>query len=133
MIFDSPLCMLCDSPDNYEAEPECTAFIASVPTVWDDTRIVAGKVGEYIVTARRSGDVWYLGATTSWRPAKISVDIAFLGDGSWKAEIFRDGVNAARNGRDYIRETVNVLATDKLEMSLAPGGGCAAIFRKINN
>ena len=133
MIFDSPLCMLCDSPDNYEAEPECTAFIASVPTVWDDTRIVAGKVGEYIVTARRSGDVWYLGASTSWRPAKISVDIAFLGDGAWKAEIFRDGVNAERNGRDYIRETVNVLATDKLEMSLAPGGGCAAIFRKINN
>ena len=125
MIFDSPLCMLCDTPINYRREPECTSFIASVPTVWDETRILDGRVGEYIVTARRKGSDWYVGATCSWTARKIGIDLGFLGDGLWNAEIFRDGVNASRNGTDYIRETREVGQDTKVEVEMAPGGGVA--------
>lgn len=125
MIFDSPLCMLCDTPINYRREPECTRFIASVPTVWDETRILDGRVGEYIVTARRKGSDWYVGATCSWTARKIEIDLGFLGDGLWNAEIFRDGVNASRNGTDYIRETREVGQDTKVEFEMAPGGGVA--------
>lgn len=125
MIFDSPLCMLCDTPINYRREPECTRFIASVPTVWDETLVLAGSVGEYIVTARRKGSDWYVGATCSWSARKIEIDLGFLGDGLWNAEIFRDGVNASRNGTDYIRETREVGQDTKVEVEMAPGGGVA--------
>ena len=41
-------------------EPESTDFIAAIPTVWDESIVLDGKMGEYIVTARRKGDVWYI-------------------------------------------------------------------------
>lgn len=50
MVLYSPLNMLCDSPSNYRREQECTDFISSVPTVWDETVVLDGKMGEYIVT-----------------------------------------------------------------------------------
>ncbi len=51
MILDSPVNMLCDSPTNYLREPECTEFIAGVPTVWDETKVLCGKMGVHIATA----------------------------------------------------------------------------------
>ena len=56
--------MLCDTPGNYEREVECTDFITGIPTVWDETHILDAKLGEYIVTARRKGDSWYIGGIT---------------------------------------------------------------------
>ena len=64
VIFESPLNMLCDTPGNYEREVECTDFITGIPTVWDETHILDAKLGEYIVTARRKGDSWYIGGIT---------------------------------------------------------------------
>ncbi len=78
MILDAPLTMLCDSPSNYRQEQECTDFIAAVPTVWDETRILQGKMGEYILTARRSGDEWFVGGITDWTPRNIDVTFDFF-------------------------------------------------------
>ena len=66
VVFDSPLNMLCDSPSNYMREQECIRFISRIPTVWDDTFVLDGKVGEYIVVARRRGDDWYIGVLGNW-------------------------------------------------------------------
>ena len=66
IVFESPFNMLCDAPSNYMKEEECTEFIAQVPTVWDETKMLEGKISEYIATARRSGDTWYIGALTNW-------------------------------------------------------------------
>lgn len=131
LVFESPLNMLCDSPSNYMREQECTEFIASVPTVWDETRGLDGKVGEYIVMARRSGDDWYVGAMTDWTPRTLSIDLSFLPEGEYSVEIFRDGANADRVGRDYRKEIVNLPDSRKLTAVMAPGGGFAArICRK---
>ena len=125
MVFDSPLNMLCDSPSNYLREPDCTEFIASVPTVWDETRILDAKMGEYIVVARRKGTVWYIGGITDWTPRDVQVDLSFIDQGSTVATLFKDGVNADRAGRDYQRETISVRKGQKLGFHLAPGGGFA--------
>lgn len=130
MVFDSPLCMLCDTPINYRREPECTRFIASVPTVWDETRVLDGRVGECIVTARRKGDEWYVGGICSWEAINLKIDLGFLGDGLWTAEIFRDGVNASRNGTDYIREIRTVEAGSSFGVEMAPGGGVAMRLKR---
>ena len=122
MVFDSPLNMLCDSPSNYMREKECTDFIAGVPVVWDETRVLAGEVGEYIVTARRSGDDWYIGAITCWTPRDLEIDLSFLGK-DCRAVIFTDGANAHRKGIDYRREEKTLDTSVPFSFHLAPGGG----------
>lgn len=125
MIFDSPFSMLCDSPSNYKGEDECIDFIAEVPTVWDDFRIIDGKIGDYIVTARRSGDTWYIGGITDWTPRDLELDLSFIGTGSRNAELYADGINAHRNGRDYKKTSSKVDLSSPMKIHLAPGGGFA--------
>lgn len=124
IVLDSPFNMLCDSPSNYAREQECTDFIASVPTVWDETRILKGKMGKYIVTARRSGDTWYVGGINDWDATDLDVDLSFIpGVQSKKVEMFTDGINAHRAARDYKKSETSVSAEGAVKVSLAPGGG----------
>jgi len=124
VVFDSPLNMLCDSPSNYMREQECIRFISQIPTVWDDTFVLDGKVGEYIVVARRRGDNWYIGALGNWdtRELKVRLPDDCIGK---RIEIFSDGVNAHRAAQDY-RRTSEVLEQNEIVVRLAPGGGWAA-------
>ena len=126
VIFDSPLNMLCDSPSNYKREQECLNFIAAVPTVWDETKGLCGKVGEYIAIARRSGDDWYVGAMTDWTSRELVLDLTFLPEGSYEVELYRDGVNAYRIARDYKKEVIELPSDRNLTVNMAPGGGFAA-------
>ena len=129
VVFDAPFAMLCDAPTAYLQEPECTEFIAKVPTVWDETRILDGKVGEYIVSAKRKGDTWYIGALTDWERRTIELDLKALGITSGLVTMFVDGPNAHRKGVDYQKKTLPVPADGKLSVELAPGGGAAVIIR----
>ncbi|MFB0516726.1 MAG: glycoside hydrolase family 97 protein [Candidatus Neomarinimicrobiota bacterium] len=126
VVYESPLQMLCDSPSHYLAESECLEFLAKVPTVWDETRVLEARVSDYVLVARRSGIEWYLGAMTDWTARELEVDLSFLGEGSYAMEIFRDGVNADRYGNDYKKEVRSVDRSDKLTIRMAPGGGWAA-------
>ena len=129
IVFEAPLTMLCDSPSNYLAEPECTRFIAGVPTVWDETVALDGQMGESVVIARRKGNDWYIGAMTGWDARDVEIDLGFLPAGKYRLELFRDGANAAKAARDYKREErpLTVSATEStLKVHLAPGGGCVA-------
>ena len=130
VIFFSPLSMLCDSPSQYEREPECLAYIAKIPTTWSETVVLDGKVGEYIVTARRKGDKWYVGAITSWTPRELTIDLSTLLDSavSYKADTYRDGANAASRASDYRFEKIQIPADRKLNVKLAPGGGYVAVI-----
>jgi len=131
VIFESPLNMLCDSPSNYMAEPECTAFIAEIPTTWDESISLDAKITEYAVTARRKGDTWYVGAMTDWTARDMDIDLSFLGAGQWKMEVFKDGPNADRAARDYLKKEETVPSDGKVSIHMAPGGGWAAkITRK---
>ena len=126
VVYESPLQMLADAPSNYRREPESLAFIAAVPTVWDETRVLSAAVGEHIVVARRHGRDWWLGAMTNWTRRELDVDLGFLERGSWSAEIHRDGPNADRAAVDYVREVREVKAGERVKIMLAPGGGWVA-------
>lgn len=129
VVYESPLQMLADNPSNYLKEPECMEFLSKVPTVWDKTVVLKAKVADYIVTARKSGDQWYVGAMTDGSKREFSIDFSFLDPGSYTIEIYKDGPNAHRYGSDYKKTTQTVTNRDKLTISLAPGGGWAAAIR----
>jgi alpha-glucosidase len=132
VVFFSPLSMLCDSPSQYEREKVSLRYIAKIPTVWDQTVVLDGKVGEYIVMARRSGSKWYVGALTSWTPREMTIDLTpILGSsGEFKAEVYRDGANAAERASDYKFEKMEVPTDRKLQVKMASGGGFAAVISK---
>lgn len=131
VVFESPLSMLCDSPTLYEREAECTSFICDIPTVWDETRALDGKIGEFLSIARRKGNTWYVGALTNWDKRRLVLDLSFLGEGQWCAELYKDGMNADAIASDYKKEFIDIPQNRKIEVSLAQGGGCALkIYRK---
>lgn len=130
VIFESPLNMLCDNPSNYNREPECTEFIANIPTVWEKTVALDGKVGEFVAIARLHGNDWYVGALTNWDAREVELDLSFLGDGNYKLELFKDGINADRAACDYKKEVIPVPADRKVKVKMAPGGGWAAKIYK---
>lgn len=123
VVLDAPLSMLCDSPSSYRKESESTHFIAGVPTVWDDTVVLDGQVGEYILVARRTGTKWYIAGLTNWSARDVEIDLTALSPQGKSFELFYDGVNASRFGSDYCKETLTAPSHGKLTIHMAPGGG----------
>jgi alpha-glucosidase len=126
VLYESPLQMLADSPSNYMKEQETTDFIVNIPVVWDDIIGLDGKIGEYLLLARRSGKEWFVGAITNWTSRDMDLDLSFLPAGEYKMEIFQDGINADRFAEDYKHLKTTANAGDKMKIHLAPGGGWAA-------
>jgi len=129
VVFESPLQMLADSPSNYMREAEAMEFLSPIPSVWDDTRALDGKISEYIAVARRTGADWYVGAMSDWTGRDLELDFSFLPDGNYSMEAYQDGVNADRQASDYKLVKLQVNKTSKLKIHLAPGGGWAAHIR----
>jgi alpha-glucosidase len=130
IVYEGPLQMLADNPTAYTQEQECTDFIGRVPTSFDETVVLDGKLGEYAVIARKKDNTWYIGGMGNWTPRDVVIDLSFIGEGNYSAEIFRDGINADRNATDYKKEIVPVSASRKLNVHLAPGGGFAIRITK---
>jgi alpha-glucosidase len=126
VVYEAPLQMLSDSPSNYLREPETMEFLAAVPTVWDESRVLDAKMSEYVLLARRNGNDWYVGGMTDWTARDLEVDFSFLPEGNFTLDSYEDGVNADRNASDYKKMTRQVSKTTKLKIHLAPGGGWAA-------
>ena len=129
IIFDSPLVMLCDNPSAYLKEQPTTDFITAIPTVWDETRVLQGEIGRYIVTARRSGGTWYVGGLTNWDERDVTLDLGVLVGGQHDAVLYGDGVNATRNATDYRISPVQVEAGTPVTVHMAPGGGFVLVVK----
>ncbi len=129
VCFESGLQMLADSPTRYLREEECTRFIASVPTTWDDTRILSAKTGDHYVVAKRKGSKWFIGAMTGDKPQDIDISLDFLGKGG-HLTAFQDGRNAHRIAVDYKRIEQNVTPQTKLHLHLVRNGGWAGVVEE---
>ena len=127
VIFDSPLTVLCDHPSNYRNQPGLE-FLRIVPTVWDDTKIVDGYPGDFIVSARRSGRAWFVGGMTNWDARTIEVPLRFLGPGRYEAVLFQDAADADAEAEHLTESRRTVSAKDTLTVRLASGGGVAIHF-----
>ena len=129
----SPIQMAADLPENYEANPGPFQFIKDVAVDWDDTRMLAGSVGDYAVFARkeRGKPTWFLGGITDEEARSMTVPLSFLEPGRrYRAEIYRDGDDAhfRTNPRSIAIERRTVRSTDSFPIRLAAGGGVAVRF-----
>lgn len=127
----SPWVMAADRIDVYDGHP-AFKFVSELNPDYDQTIVLDAVVGEYIVVARRTGDVWYIGATNNENKRDISIPLTFLGDGKFNATIYKDGKNAdwEKHPTDYKIEKQEVTPTDTINLTLASGGGAAIVIKK---
>jgi alpha-glucosidase len=124
VVYDSPFGMVADSPDAYRNADGTWAdgakFVGSVPTTWDETRVLDGDIGQYIVTARRKGSTWYIGAMTNESGRTVDVPLDFLAPGAgYAAEIMEDG----KDRNHLATRSARVTGKSRLKLTLAPSGG----------
>ena len=133
VVYEAPLQMLADSPSHYLREPEMMEFLKRVPTVWDETRVLAAQLGDYVCIARRKDREWYIGGMTDWTSRTLDIDLSFLPAGSFQMVAYEDGPNADRTGEDYRVTIKDIDRRQKLKINLASGGGWAArIYPKFS-
>ncbi len=133
VVIYSPLQMAADLPENYEDQP-AFRFIRDVPVDWERTRVLNGKIGDYVVVARqeRDGEEWYLGAITDEEVRTFTVPLSFLDpEREYVAEIYADGP-----GAHWLHEPFSIAISERavdtgtvLTLDLAAGGGQAARIR----
>jgi len=133
IVFESGFQMLADNPFNYLREPETTSFITNIPVTWDETKILKAEVGEYIVTAKRKGSDWFLGAMTNSTERKIVIDTDFLPKGkNYELTLIKDGINADFQAMDFKRLTFKIKAGGKINIDMVKDGGFAAHLTPVN-
>src|SRR6185436_1876424 len=104
-------------------EPEVMKFLAPVPTVWDETKVLDARIGDYVIIARRKGGDWYVGAMTDWTARTLDLDLSFLPAGNFQMDAYEDGPNAERTGSDYKSIKAEVNKGTKMKINMATGGG----------
>ena len=127
VCLESPIINACDHPSNYRNQPGLD-FLKVVPTVWNDTRVLDGAVGEHLVIVRRHGDRWFLGALTDRNAHDLLVKLDFLGPGSWTLKLWKDAPDSETLGGHLLTEQRVVTAADELPLHLARAGGAVASF-----
>ena len=123
VVYESPIQILADSPSAYRREPDCLHFFEEVPTVWDETRVLAAEIGRYVAVARRSGQRWFIGVLNNSEARSLDLDVSFLSAKEIATTVWKDGPNADRDGRDFQMRTQKIVPQQKLHVELAPGGG----------
>lgn len=125
VCFDNPNPMIADYPTAYEGQPGFD-FLKLVPTWWDETRVLEGKVGELLVTARRKGKSWYLGCMSAKAAHDLVIPLSFLGSGQFKADVWKDAPDAEADPNHLVTENFMVARTGSLKIHVALDGGFVA-------
>lgn len=133
VVIYAPLQMAVDMPEAYEAHLDAFKFIEDVPTDWEDTQVLHGKIGDYVTIVRkeRGGEDWYLGSITDEVGRTLETPLSFLDqDRVYVAEVYRDADDAdwESNPTAYTVDELEVDANTVLTLRLVPGGGQAIRF-----
>lgn len=130
VVYEAPFQMVSDTPKAYQDQPAFD-FIRHAPATWDETKVLDGLPGEFIIMARRKGDEWFLGAMTSWTAREMDVPLTFLGSGRYTAEIYADAPDASQYPKSVSIRKQAVDRGTKLAIKMAPGGGLAIRFTAV--
>ncbi|WP_225872228.1 glycoside hydrolase family 97 protein [Pedobacter frigidisoli] len=129
IVFESGFQMLADNPFNYLREPETTSFITSVPVTWDETKILSASVGEYIVTAKRKGEKWFVGAMGNDQKHDLKIETSFLKAGqNYQITLIKDGINADFQAMDFKRIVKPIKAGETIDINMVKDGGFVAVI-----
>ncbi|HVM87027.1 MAG TPA: glycoside hydrolase family 97 protein [Puia sp.] len=123
LVYDNPMQIFSGNPSQGYNEPEFMELLGSIPTTWDETKIIDAKIAAYIITARKKGEDWFVGGMNDWSPRDFKISFDFLHDGNYTAEVCKDGANADRYAPDYVIEKILVNKNTVMPIHLAPGGG----------
>jgi len=128
IVYESPIQLFSGNPSQGHLEPDYMSLVGDIPTVWDETLVLDGKVGEYIVTARKKGNDWYVGGMSNWAGKTVEIDFSFVGEGTFDVVVATDGVNADRYPSDYMisRKPID----KKMTFTMAKGGGFVVVLKK---
>ena len=132
----SGMAMAADRPFMYEEKfPELFKFIRDVPTNFEKTVPLLGEIGDFYVVARKDRDSfdWYIGGVTDSEGRHVHVNLDFLDEGVYKAELYLDSENAHYRDNPY---GINILEkhvgrSDSLDIYMAPGGGFAVKLQRV--
>ncbi|MGM0475372.1 MAG: glycoside hydrolase family 97 protein [Bacteroidota bacterium] len=132
VVYESPLQMVSDHPEAYRGEPG-SEFLKVVPASWDETLALEGEIGKYILLARRLGDDWYLGGMTGEESRDVEVPLSFLSDGErYHFTLYSDSEESQTDPKSLMITDDEVTSgSAPLKVSMAPGGGMAAVFRLL--
>ena len=129
VIYESPFTVYCDAPEHITGQPGAD-FLRHVKTVWDDTKVLAGYPGKYIVVARRSGGSWFIGAMTNEEARDITLNLDFLPKGEYRLESWEDAADAGIHPQNLLKSTRKISSGASLRITMAKGGGFVGILQR---
>ena len=131
VIYESPLTVVCDHPDNILNQPG-SDFLKLVPTTWDDIKFISGYPGDYIAIAKRSGDKWFVGVMNNSIGKSIDLNLSFLPAGNYKAQTWSDTKNSEKEPKEIKNAILSIKSPGIFKVKMAKDGGFVAILKRIN-
>jgi alpha-glucosidase len=122
VIYESPFTVYCDAPEHILGKPGAD-FLSNMPTVWDDTRVLGGYPGEYIIMAKRSGKYWYVGAMTNDAERTVQLKLDFLPSGKYTLSSWADVLSSPQS---LTKSNRGVSASSVINIHLDTAGGWVA-------
>ena len=123
IVYDNPIQIFSGNPSQGLLEPDFMNLLGSIPTIWDETKILEARVSDYIITARKKGNDWFIGGMTDWTSREFTLPLDFLDEGNYDAELCMDGVNADTYASDYVIKKFAFRKGEPLRIKMAQGGG----------
>jgi len=130
VIFDSPYTVACDHPDHYYGQVG-EDFLKQVHSTWDDTKVLNGRIGEYITMARRNGENWFLGAMTNSKEREVVISLDFLPEGKYKMTTYSDSDKTKQDAKIAVKNEITVSKGDSYTIRMVEGGGFAAVIEPL--
>lgn len=132
VVLENYLPMVCDYPDAYTGEPGFEV-IKNIPATWDETRVTAAEVNQFVSIARRKKDDWYIGTITNNSAREINISLNFLPAGKYTATIYSDAADVDANANHLTKKTITVDKATVVKLVLAEGGGNVIILKKLKS
>ena len=129
VIYESPLTVVCDHPDNILNQPG-SDFLKIVPTTWDDIKFIGGYPGDYVAIAKRTGDKWFLGVMNNSIGKTVELNLSFLPAGTYEAETWSDTKNSDKEPKELKKSTISIKSPGTYKVTMAKDGGFVAVIKK---
>ena len=129
VIYESPLTVVCDHPDNILNQPG-SDFLKIVPTTWDDIKFISGYPGDYVAIARRNSDKWFVGVMNNSIGKNIDLNLAFLPAGNYEADTWSDTGNSDKEPKELKKAILTVKSGGTIKVTMAKDGGFVAVLKR---
>jgi alpha-glucosidase len=129
VIYESPLTVVCDHPDNILNQPGAD-FLNIVPTIWDDIKFIGGYPEDYVAIAKRTGDIWFVGVMNNSIAKIIELNLGFLQQVNYEAEIWADTKNSDKEPKELKKSTQSIKPGGTMKVTMAKNGGFVAVIKR---